>query len=256
MKVVYLALLTTLLLTPFSHAVENPWNTKLPFKEATITYEMAGSMRGAEKVYVKDHGAITASYRMEPSVMYEDAEIPSELTLTTPEWIYIVNLSANSGSKQLNPKIIIQEKFDSLSTAEQEKLVKNSEKLGITVIGEMTASIEKNAGKVLGYDCDKVEAMGISAYTIAGTDFLVKVSCSIMGISEEVVDIDVSGVDAAKFALPKGVEIHGNDQADGLLRDQIDIMFTSILDGRHPSNLRQQKAGEEMMEAIKKMQQL
>lgn len=256
MKEVFLALLTTFFLLPAAHAIEYPWNNKLPFKEATISYEMAGSMRGADKMYVRDYGATTAAYRTEPSSMYGEARKATELTLTTPEWMYIIDLSANSGSKQINPKKIIQNKFSSLSTADQKKLVENSEKLGITVIGEMSGHIEKNAAKLLGYDCDKVTAMGITSYTLAGTDFLMKVSGSHLGISEAVVNIDVSKVDEAKFTLPAGANIHHDERADQAIGDQIDAMFTSMLAGQRPPSALQQKAGAEMQEAIEMMQQL
>lgn len=256
MKKVFLTLLTTFFLISVAHAAENPWNSKLPFKEATITYEMTGSMRGAEKVYVRDYGATIAAYRTEPSSMYGGTKKTTELTLTTPKWMYTIDLSDNNGSKQINPKKIILNKFHSLSTADQEKLKVNSEKLGITVIGEMSGNVEKNAAKLLGYDCDKVTAMGITAYTLAGTDFPMKVSSSIMGISEMVVKIDVRKVDDAKFIVPAGVNIYHDEQADQAIRDQIEVMFNSILAGQSPSNVNQQKAVEEMLEAMKTMPQL
>jgi len=255
-KKVFLVLLTAFLLITAAHASENPWNTKLPFKEATVLYEMAGSMRGAEKVYVRDYGATTAAYSTEPSLMYGGTSKTTELTLTTPEWMYIIDLSTNSGSKQINPKKIIQNKFNSLSTADQEKLVRNSEKFGITVIGEMIGNVEKNAGKLLGYDCDRVTAMGITAYTLAGTDFIMQVSGPLLGISEAVVNIDVSKVDEAKFTLPEGANINHDEQADRVVRDQIDVIFTSMLSGQRPPTVRQQKASAEMLEAMKMMQQL
>lgn len=256
MKEVFLTLLTTFLLISAVHAVENPWNNKLPFEEATISYEMAGHLRGPEKVYVRDFGATTAAYRTEPSSKYVGTKKTIELTLTTPDWIFIIDLSANSGSKQINPNKIIQNKFSSLTTAEQKKLVENSEKLGITVIGEMIYNLEKNVRKLLGYDCDKVTAMGITAYTLAGTDFPMKVSRSLMGISEAVVNIEIGKVNEAKFTLPAGATIYHDERSDEAIRDQIDVMFTSMIAGQRPPNVRHQKAAAEMLEAMRMMQQL
>ena len=255
MKKIFFVLLTTLLHIPAAHSLENPWDTKLPFKEATVSYKVAGNMRGAEKVYVKDYGATTAAYTSEQSSTNGEAKKATELVLTTPEWMYIIDLSAQSGIKQVNPKRIIQNKFNSLSTANQKKLLENFEKHGITMIGEMVVNVEKNAGEFLGYNCDKLTAVGINAYALTGTDFLMKVSSNLMGISEEVVSIDESMVDEAKFTLPEGANIHHDERADQAISEQINVVFTTILAGQHSSSVHQQKGGAEMQETTKTMQQ-
>ena len=39
-----------------------PWEMKLPFKEATIHYELTGSEQGKETLYIKDYGKLRAKH--------------------------------------------------------------------------------------------------------------------------------------------------------------------------------------------------
>lgn len=256
MKKVILTSFLVLLLTSSAFCIENPWTRKLPFKEGMVSYEISGTMKGSENVYVKDYGRTTASYRTEITAMFGMSNESRELTLTTPDWVYTVDLADNTGTKQVNPKKVIMKKFNRLSPAEQKKLVKNSEELGVAMVGDMSGSVEKNAEKILGYKCDKVTAMGIDSYTLTGTDFPVKVSGSLMGVtvSEIATKIDQGHVDDSKFKLPAGADIDHDPEADRVIRDQIDMMFTSMLAGKRPQNP-QEQAGGDMQEAMKAMQQ-
>ena len=256
MKKIGLMLVLILAAASSAWCIENPWTRKLPFKQGVVTYEISGTMKGSEQVFVKDHGATTAAYRTEVSTMFGMTQETRELTLTTPDWVYSVDLSDNSGTRQVNPKKIIQEKFDALSRTEQKKLVKNSEELGVAMVGDMSGSVEKKALKLLGYKCDKGTAMGIDAYTLSGTDFPMKVTGSLMGvtISEIATKIDKQRVDEAKFKLPEGAQIEHEPEADRVVRDQIDLMFTSMLAGKRPPNPHE-KAADDMAEAMKAMQQ-
>ena len=40
-----------------------PWEMKLPFKEATIHYELTGSEQGKETLYIKEYGKLRAKHR-------------------------------------------------------------------------------------------------------------------------------------------------------------------------------------------------
>jgi len=255
MKKIVLALAMTLAVCSAAYCTENPWTRKLPFKEAVVSYEISGTMKGSEKVYVKDYGASTAAYRSEVTAMFGVNEESRELTLTTPDWVYTVDLSDNTGTKQVNPKKVIQEKFDKLSRSDQKKLIKNSEALGISMVGDMSGSVERKAAKILGYSCDKVTVMGIDSYTLTGTDFPVKVSGSLMGVTicETATDIRKGRVDASKFNLPPGADIRHEPEADRVVRDQINMMFVSMLAGKRPQNP-QAKASGDMKEAMKAMQ--
>lgn len=247
MKKIVLALAIICAVSSAAHSIENPWNKKLPFKQGVVNYEISGTMKGSEIVFVKDYGATTAAYRFEVTSMFGVNTQTTELTLTTPDWVYTVDLSDNTGSKQINPKKVIIEKFNSLSSLEQKKLVKNSKKMGITMVGNLSGKVEKGAAKLLGYKCDKVTMMGMESYTLAGTDFPIKISGSMMGISvvETATKITKQKVSSSKFKIPKGADIIHEPQADQMIREQINTMFSTILLGKQPKNP-QEKAADKM----------
>lgn len=254
-----LAIIATLFISAPALAVENPWAQKLPFKQGVVTYEISGSMSGNETVYVKDHGLTTAAYRTETGASFGIPMNTRELTLTTPEWVYTVDLEDNTGTKQINPKKVIEDEFNQLSRKEQKKLVKNSEKMGITMVGDMSGSVEKKAIKLLGYSCDKVTVMGMDSYTLAGTDFPMKISGSLMGITiqEVATRIKKKRPSKTKFSLPEGANIHHEPAADAIIREQIRMMFQSLLNGERPVSQQEQSMseGQDAMKAFQQMQQ-
>ncbi|MCG8563770.1 MAG: hypothetical protein MI747_01680 [Desulfobacterales bacterium] len=256
MKKLILMVAITFFAGSTAYGIENPWTRKLPFKEGVVTYALSGTMKGSETVYVKDYGRTIAAYRSEVTSMFGVSDESRELTLTTPDWVYTVDLSDNTGTKQVNPKKVIQEKFDRLSRSEQKKLIKNSEKLGISMVGEMSGNVERKVAKIMGYKCDKVTLMGVDCYTLTGTDFPMKVSGNMMGMvfTEAVTDIDKGRVSASKFKLPAGVDIHHEIEGDRVVREQIEMMFTAMLAGERPKSPYEQASGD-MEEAMKAMQQ-
>lgn len=259
MKHIPLAMIMALVLSAPALAVENPWTRKLPFKEGVATYEISGTLKGKETVYIKAHGRTTAAYRTESGSSFGVPMGSRELTLTTPEWVFTVDLEDNSGTKQVNPKKVIEDEFNRLSRKEQKKLVKNSEQMGLTMVGEVSGSVEKKAVKLLGYPCDKVTALGIETWTLAGTDFPMKVSGALMGmeIHEGVTRIEKKRVPEEKFALPKGADIRHETAADAIIRDQIHMMFQSLLAGERPVSLQEQSMDEmgDAMDAFRQMQE-
>ncbi|WP_300673442.1 hypothetical protein [Desulfoluna sp.] len=259
MKRTALALLMTFFFSAPALAVENPWTKKLPFKEGTVSYEISGTIKGNETVYVKDHGHTTAAYRTETGSSFGFSTNTRELTLTTPDWIYTVDLDDNTGTKQINPKKVITDEFNRLSRKDQKKLVKNSDQLGITLVGGLSGSVEKKAVKLLGYRCDRVTAMGIETCTLTGTDFPMKSSGQLMGMTfrEEATRIEKKRVASQKFSLPQGADILHEPAADAAITGQIRMMFQSLLEGERPVSRQEQGMNnEEMGDAIKALQQM
>ncbi len=56
----FLSLLIVLLFATSAFALDNPWDTKLPFKNAIIDYKVSGTLNGEKTIYVKDYGRTTA----------------------------------------------------------------------------------------------------------------------------------------------------------------------------------------------------
>ena len=44
-------------------ARKDPWDVKLPFKTAEIDYQLSGTEKGIERLYLRDYGRERARYR-------------------------------------------------------------------------------------------------------------------------------------------------------------------------------------------------
>ncbi|MEA1988645.1 MAG: hypothetical protein U9N57_05475 [Pseudomonadota bacterium] len=98
-----LIFLFTILFSSTSIAIDNPWDIKLPFKEATIHFEVKGSMSGTKVLYIKDYGRISAEYSDTSMTMFGMKQQHKEVEITTPDWVYSVDLVHNKSSKKTNP---------------------------------------------------------------------------------------------------------------------------------------------------------
>ncbi|MCJ7601491.1 MAG: hypothetical protein MUO63_08300, partial [Desulfobulbaceae bacterium] len=58
-----LCLLLSFALCTTASAEKNPWDIKLPFKEATIQYSITGSETGSETLSIRDYGKERSRHR-------------------------------------------------------------------------------------------------------------------------------------------------------------------------------------------------
>lgn len=261
MKKLILALVGVCFCSSIAYGAELPWSNRLPFEQGEVHYALGGMIKGEDTVYVKDSGATTASYRTEVTEMMGLVDKTNELTITTPQWIYTVDLDDKSGFKQMNPQDYMTDKFTALSESEQKQFIKNSETLGITFVGDMSAQIEKGVTEIQGYTCDKVNIMGFESYVMSNTNFPMGVSGKIMGIEvkETVTSIKKGSVDSTKFVIPADIQFEHEELGDKAVKEHIDLMFLSVLAGKAPTNdepMPGEDAAEGMEAAIKAMQQM
>jgi len=210
-----------------------PWEKKLPFKNATITYEAKGTFKGTKILYIKDYGKTRAEYSDTEMKILGIAKADKEFTITTPDWIYTYTDGDDNIMKQTNPDKFLTEEYNKLSSSDKKKFLRNMESTGVSTVKSFGGEVEKAAAKVMGYTCDKVTMMGITAYTITGTDITLKSVGSVMGMKEntEAVSINKKSPPASVFKLPKGIEISYSAEADAMAREQIKSSVQSILTG-------------------------
>jgi len=73
-------------------------------KQAHISYRVDGSMQsGTEDLYFTDWGAHEAKYTVLKTKVAGFTQQINTATFTEGAWIYTVDLSANTGTKQKNP---------------------------------------------------------------------------------------------------------------------------------------------------------
>ncbi len=195
----------------------NPWERKLPFKNATIQYAISGSENGTETLYIRDYGKEMATYHTATNVVGQKTK---KITISTLDWIYSFDLVNKTGQKSPNPHKYMLEEYNKLSKADQQKVMKNAKNMGMSMAKGLNGKIEMNAKKILGYDCDKVTVMGTTVYSLHKTGIPLKSDTSIMGVSikKEATEISEKPVDAKAFQFPAGIVPEQDPRGEAMAR--------------------------------------
>jgi hypothetical protein len=200
----------------------NPWEKKLPFKGATIHYTLSGMEQGVETLYIRESGRETATYHKGKTSMMGMVTNTDTIEIETPDWVYTFDLITRTGTKSANPQKYMIEEYQRLTPAEQKQVVENVKKMSLLPGTEaMGAKVEPKAAKILGYDCDKVQMMGTTVYSLHDTGIPLKMDSNMMGMSmkQEATSIDEGAVSAKYFEPPPGIEAVADPQADAQARD-------------------------------------
>lgn len=231
-------LITLMLVYPcIASAVENPWDRPLPFKQGTIHYSVSGSSQGTKILYVKNYGRTGASYTNTSMTTFGMTQKQHETTISTPEWIYTIDHTQNTGTKTANPMKFYIEEFNKLSSAQQKTVYDNAERMGLSMIAGMEGQVQKNAERILGYNCDMTSMAGVSIYTISGTGLPLKIETNIMGMhSLEVADsIDKSAPPSSKFSIPHNIQFESMPGEDRMLQSKARSDIQALLRGQRPA---------------------
>lgn len=249
MKKIFM-LITILILACNVYAKNNPWEQKLPFKEATINYNISGSESGTQILYVKDYGNSTSKYKKTSVKMFGMTQPAKEtLDIVTPEWVYSVDLTERKASKSVNPIKYMIEEYNKLSGSDKKKAMKNAEKMGVGIIQDLNGEVKKGAANILGYKCDMATVLGATVYTISDSNVELKSSANIMGISMNMVatQINKGGVPSDKFKVPSGIEVTYSEEADRYARQQAKSTIDMLVNG-NSSGSAKNKNGEQPSE--------
>lgn len=265
-----LILLAIMVLSTAALAKEiNPWEQKLPFKEAIISYKISGMQTGSSTLYLKDYGKTSALYRNATTKILGMSHPESTLNIITREWVYNIDLNEKTGMKQVNPEKYLIEEFNKLSAAEQKKVATNVEEFGISFVTGMDGQVEKNAKTILGYNCDKITMMGTTVYSISNVGLPLKTKSNMMGMKfkEKATEIKKTSVPADKFMVPIGVQIRYTPDDDEVARNHAKMIIQSLLEDKQPTPQMdsnpppeqqddQEKAPAGMEEQMKKMMKM
>ena len=214
-------------------ASENPWESKLPFKTATIEYSISGMEKGGETVYIRDYGRETATYRSSVMSMMGMNQVTETIEFMDPDWVYSFDVKEGTGTKVANPQKYMIEEYNKLSKAEKDQVVKNSEEMsGGPLFGGMSADVEKNAAVILGYNCDRVSFMGATVYTIPKTGVALKTESNMMGMKMliEATKIDEGSAPDKFFKHPEGITPVMDPEADAMARTMARETMTMLKD--------------------------
>ena len=221
-----------LLLASPAMGTANPWDVKLPFKQATIKYTVSGSENGSEILYIRDYGKETARHRRTTAKIMFMTTSNDIIEITTPDWIYQIDLNEKSGTKSVNPAKYMIEEYNRLSKNDRKKILKNAEKTGKAAMKGIQGKIEKKAAVILGYPCDKVTAMGSTTYMISDSGIILKSETNMAGMNFKTVATDISkgSVPDNVFSVPRGITITHDTQADQMAGSMASQTIAWLLD--------------------------
>lgn len=208
MKLNQIVIFSIVLLMPsFAAAEDLPWNMKLPFKEAVVTYQLSGMESGQEKLYIKDYGKRTARHRTVSTTVLGITQKTNSVEIVTPEWIYTFNVQEGTGTKSVNPQKLMIEEYGKLSSEERKRVDINAKKMAGALMGRMQGSVEPDAKEILGYSCDRITSMGTIVYSIHNSGINLLSESNIMGIiiNSTAIAIDTQGAEESYFELPAGI---------------------------------------------------
>lgn len=254
MKRLALIMLALILIPGLAVAGEkNPWQKPLPFKEATITYVLAGMEQGSEVMYIKDKGERQAVHHTGTTSMMGMTMETKTIEITEPDWIYSYDLTEGTGLKSVNPNKCLSEEYNKLSRAEKKQVLKNIEIMGNSTMASMGGTVQKNVTEILGYDCDKASVMGSTVYLIHDTDIPLKTEVTTMGMNMTITatDIDKGGVSEKYFEHPANIQAIHDTQADAMTRSMAQQTMEMLKDpegAKQPSNATQQQRMEQIPE--------
>lgn len=244
---------------------ESPWEKKLPFKSAIISYALSGTQPGTETLYVRNYGAEMATYRETSINMMGMVMDEKTLEIETPEWIYSFDLAEKSGVKSANPQKYMIEEYNKLSSAEKKTVDANLEKMGIASADALGGKLEKKAANILGYTCDKVSMMGSTIYMIEGTSIPLKTESNVMGMvmNSVATSVDKGNVGDSYFEHPKGIEPEYYAESDAEVRatalQAIEILKdpegskTPMINNKRIENIPEEEQ-EQMEQAVKMLE--
>ncbi len=227
MKKCYLLVVSMILLflSSLAWGEDLPWEMKLPFKEATIQYNLGGSQQGSETLYIKDYGKLRAKHHKGTATVMGTTTKTETLEVIDPDWIYSYNLIEKKGEKTTNPRKLYQAEYSKLTAEEKRNFEKNSKELGTGMMGKHGGSIKQNAEKILGYDCDVTTVGGMSTvYLLHGSDIPLRTEVSMMGMksSNTATKVDTSGsVPSSAFDPPPGISAQLNMEMETMMADTI-----------------------------------
>jgi hypothetical protein len=224
----------TVLLLPFlaMAADNNPWERKLPFENATISYTLSGNETGTETLYIKEYGKETATYHKATNTMMGKTIQTDIVHILTPDWMYTFDLIKKTGKKNVNPQKYLIEEFNTLTAAEKSQVSKNAQEMGVTMTKGMGGKLERNVEKILGYDCDRATVMGSTVSSIHETGIPLKVNTNMMGIEmkKEATEIKKGAPDLKYFQFPAGITPQPDPDGDAISRSMAQQTMAMLKD--------------------------
>ncbi len=214
-------------------AKDNPWEFNLPFQQAVIYYDISGSEKGTETLYMRDFGNERVKITKSKGKVLFVSTTTDTIEITTRETVINIDVDKKTGTRMTNPQKFMQEEMEKLSASERKIVNKNFETIGTNMAVQMGGQVKPKAGEHIGYTCDLVTVMGSTSCQMSGTPIMLKMESNILGIKLKTVAKKIernASVPSDIFNIPDGVDVVYNKEADDASRAMIASMIESMKD--------------------------
>ena len=248
MKTAVLTLALTLVIGRCPALAENlPWETRLPFKAATITYALQGTEEGEEKLFIKDYGKIRSKHRTSATSVMASGTTTRTIEITDADWVTTYDLDQRTGTRVSNPAKLYREEYTRLSDSEKRNVEKNADQLGGAMMGQFGGSVKQSTTRILGYDADVTSVGNLSTvYLLRGTDLVLRSEMSVLGMRStvEATAIDTkTPVPASAFAPPAGITAAIDREGEEMMTQTVRQMMATLKSPEGIESLKKQAGG-------------
>lgn len=209
-----------------------------PFKTAIVQYKLAGAQQGVETLYIK--GKDRANHTDASTSMFGMSTAQRTIVITTPDKIINIDLEKGEGVESGNMLTYMAEEYEKLSSSDKAIVRKNAEKTGRNLMGMMPGGqIKTSKGTLMGKPVDIVTVMGVTTYSWAGSDIMLKSQGSIgpMRIDTQATSVKTNvSIPAEAFAIPEGVNVVFDKQADDMQRQMAKNWIDNLKDPDYGKN--------------------
>lgn len=218
----------------------NPWELRLPFEKAVIHYDISGSQKGTETLYIRDFGNERVKITKSKGKVMFVTTTTNTIEIITRDSVINIDMDKKTGTRMTNPQKFMKEEMGKLSAKERAVVMKNFETMGMNMAVQMGGEVKLKGGEHLGYTCDLVTMMGTTSCQMSNTPIVLKIESSLMGISMNTVANKVdrnASVPADVFQLPDNVNVKYDKEADDMSRAMMTSMIESMKDPNAAKNL-------------------
>lgn len=228
-------------------AADNPFRPKLPFKSAIVKYELRGNEKGTATLYLD--GDKSARHTDSQMAMMGTSQVRKNIHITTPDQMIEVDLVQKKATATGNMSTYLAQRYDKLSAAEQANVRKNAEKMGTAMMSAFMGQGGKpeiKEGTFKGKPVQIATVMGMTSYTWKDTPITLKTEGSLMGMrmDEEAMDIQTNvSVPASALAVPAGIPVVFDQEADRMQRTMADNILNMLKDPNFDQKMQSQRGG-------------
>lgn len=214
--VAFAVLLLTTTTQPAEAVDLHPWNEAVPFEFATIQYQVDGSTRGTQTLYLRAHGdeRVKMSQTSNPAVPVEAPR--ASLEITTPRSVIRADLTTKTAVEMPNVLGALIEGWRTLPEPEREAARQRALRID-SRFGALKGKPElAKKAEFLGRSCDVVTVAGVTSTYLEGTTILLKSEGSqgdFLSRTEATRIDTTTPIPDEVFQLPEGIALRTMNEA-------------------------------------------